>query len=208
MELWTQAIDSKGSTVSQFHSFTKRHGGWGSKCMGGWVNNSEQGTKGTREQRAEKPATERPGGGGGVERQGGGGKAGNKPPQRRRPVAGGPGRDQGNREQGTEKKLLAPGFWPLACLAESVSREYRNERAKRLKAAFGSWLPVLRAETAALLASLFPRSLGPLAPRSLIPSVPPFWSLFACSLGPLVPVSIIGTSMRQGGVMIGKLVGD
>jgi hypothetical protein len=155
--------------------------------MGGWVKNSEQGTKGTREQRAEKPATERPGGGGGVERQGGGGKAGNKPPQRRRPVAGGPGRDQGNREQGTEKKLLAPGFWPLACLAESVSREYRNERAKRLKAAFGSWLPVLRAETAALLASLFPRSLGPLAPRSLIPSVPPFWSLFACSpwsLGP------------------------
>jgi len=36
VKLWTQAYDSKGSTVSQFHSFTKRHGGWGLEYMGGW----------------------------------------------------------------------------------------------------------------------------------------------------------------------------
>ena len=55
MKLWTQAVDSKGSTVSQFHSFTKRHGGWGPKTMGGWApeawgGGGKAGTKGPREQ--------------------------------------------------------------------------------------------------------------------------------------------------------------
>ena len=206
MKLWTQAIDSKGSTVSQFHSLTKRHGGVGSGMYGGVGKKQgtrDQGSKGTE---SGKAGNGEAGGRGWGRKTGGWGKGREQATPATKTCRRGP--RQGPREQGTGKKLLAPGFWPPACLAESVSREYRNERTKRLKAAFGSWLPVLRAETAALLASLFPRSLGPLAPRSLIPSVPPFWSLFACSLGPLVPVSIIGTSMRQGGVMIGKLVGD
>ena len=43
VKLWTEVVDSKGSTVSQFHSFTHWHGGvgsgvWGggSDLMGGW----------------------------------------------------------------------------------------------------------------------------------------------------------------------------
>ena len=35
MKLWTEVVDSKGSTVSQFHSFTESHGGVGSLRMGG-----------------------------------------------------------------------------------------------------------------------------------------------------------------------------
>ncbi|MGO9795908.1 MAG: hypothetical protein ACLPLZ_07405, partial [Terracidiphilus sp.] len=30
VKLWTEVVDSKGSTVSQFHSFTHWHGGVGS----------------------------------------------------------------------------------------------------------------------------------------------------------------------------------
>ena len=52
MKLWTQTVDSKGSTVSQFHSFTKRHGGWvprkgrgvGLFGMGGWGSSRGQGS--------------------------------------------------------------------------------------------------------------------------------------------------------------------
>ena len=33
VKLWTEVVDSKGSTVSQFH---KTGGGGGSDCMGGW----------------------------------------------------------------------------------------------------------------------------------------------------------------------------
>jgi hypothetical protein len=63
VKLWTQAIDSKGSTVSQFHSLTKRHGGWGPKTMRGWVPEAwgvgqkqgprDQGNKGTRKRKSK-----------------------------------------------------------------------------------------------------------------------------------------------------------
>ena len=43
MKLWTEVVDSKGSTVSQFHSFTEQvggvglmYGGVGSEGMRGW----------------------------------------------------------------------------------------------------------------------------------------------------------------------------
>jgi hypothetical protein len=78
VKLWLQVLDSEGSTVSQFHSFTNRHGGVGSAKGGGWVKSREQETKGTREQGTEKQETERPGEGwgretgGGCRRQGGG----------------------------------------------------------------------------------------------------------------------------------------
>ena len=69
MKLWTEVVDSKGSTVSQFHSFTKQVGGVGSEGMGGWGckgggwvpeawggwgENGDQGTKGPREQRTDE----------------------------------------------------------------------------------------------------------------------------------------------------------
>ena len=37
VKLWLQVIDSEGSTVSQFHSFTKQVGGWVRKAWGGGV---------------------------------------------------------------------------------------------------------------------------------------------------------------------------
>jgi hypothetical protein len=68
VKLWTQAGDSKGSTVSQFHSLTKRHGGVGSEMYGGVV---KTGTKGPREQGTEKQEIERPGEGVGAKDGGG-----------------------------------------------------------------------------------------------------------------------------------------
>ena len=83
MKLWTQAIDSKESTVSQFHSFTKRHGGWGAETMGGWGKKQgprEQGNEGTRKQGAREQGSK---------------KAENR-------EQGTVNRDQGTRDQGNE----------------------------------------------------------------------------------------------------------
>jgi hypothetical protein len=55
VKLWTQAADFKGSTVSQFHSLTKRHGGWGRGNYGGVGKKQgtrDQGNKGTRSRKA------------------------------------------------------------------------------------------------------------------------------------------------------------
>jgi len=54
VKLWLQVVDLEGSTVSQFHSFTNRHGGGGSEFV--WGGGSKAGNKGARERgaRAEK----------------------------------------------------------------------------------------------------------------------------------------------------------
>ena len=47
---WLQGHDFKDFTVSQFHSFTKRHGGWGKDRDQGNKGTRNQGTEGKRDQ--------------------------------------------------------------------------------------------------------------------------------------------------------------
>jgi len=111
VKLWTQATDSKGSTVSQFHSFTKRHGGWGRETIGGVGQKQgprDQGNKGNWSRKrgpgeALGEGVGRKTGGVGAEGMGGGvRKQGTSHPSDEDLSPGAPAGNKGPREQGSK----------------------------------------------------------------------------------------------------------